>query len=90
VRFAIWWYEFTFAGRRIRESSKSTRKTIATQADDNRREELQKAYAGQGASEHPTERIRTVNSALATYKKAFPINHREKSVAVVKGTRAAR
>jgi hypothetical protein len=23
---AVWWYEFLFAGRRIRESSKSTRK----------------------------------------------------------------
>ena len=29
---AIWWYHFTFAGRRIQESSKSTRKTIATEA----------------------------------------------------------
>ena len=44
---AVWWYEFNFAGRRVRESSKSTRKTIAIQAEENRRKELQRAYAGQ-------------------------------------------
>ena len=31
VESAKWWYEFPFAGRRVRESSKSTRKTIATE-----------------------------------------------------------
>jgi integrase len=81
---AVWWYEFTFAGRRVRESSKSTRKTIATLAEENRRKELQRAYAGQGAAEAPAQRIRTVRSALAEYQKTYPINHRPKSVAVVK------
>jgi integrase len=84
VSSAIWWYEFNFAGRRVRESSKSTRKTIATQAEENRRKELQRAYAGQGAAEPPAQRIRTVKNALAAYQKTYPINHRPKSVAVVK------
>jgi integrase len=84
VRSTVWWYEFNFAGRRVRESSKSTRKTIATIAEENRRKELEKAYAGQGASEPPAQRLRTVKSALAAYQKTYPINHREKSVAVVK------
>jgi integrase len=79
----VWWYEFSFAGRRVRESSKSSRKTIAIQAEDNRRKELQKAYAGQGAPEAPAQRVRTVKSALAAYQKTYPINHRSKSVAVV-------
>ncbi len=83
VRSAVWWYEFNFAGRRVRESSKSTRKTIATQAEENRRKELQRAYAGQGAAEPPAQRVRTVRSALAEYQKTYPINHRPKSVAVV-------
>jgi integrase len=84
VSSAVWWYEFNFAGRRVRESSKSTRKTIATLAEENRRKELQRAYAGQGASEAPAQRVRTVRNALAAYQKTYPINHRPKSVAVVK------
>src|ERR1700691_4528458 len=81
---AVWWYEFSFAGRRVRESSKSIRKTIAIHAEDNRRKELQRAYAGQGAPEPPARRVRTVTSALEAYQKTYPINHRAKSVAVVK------
>ena len=26
---AVWWYDFTFAGKRIRESAKTTLKTLA-------------------------------------------------------------
>jgi len=33
----IWWYRFTFAGQLIRESSKSTSKTIARRAEQQRR-----------------------------------------------------
>lgn len=78
-----WWYEFNFAGRRIRESSKSNRKTIAQTAEANRRKELEKAYAGGGAGIDAAQRVRTVKSALAAYQKTYPINHRAKSVAVV-------
>jgi len=45
-RGAIWWYEFTFAGRRIRESAKTTRKTVAIEAEKARRRELERALAG--------------------------------------------
>jgi integrase len=79
----VFWYEFTFVGRRIRESSKSTRKTIAMDAEKNRRLELERAYSGQGTSEPAAQRVRTVKSALAEYRKAYPINHRAKSVAAV-------
>jgi integrase len=40
----IWWYKFSFAGRRIRESSKSERKTIAIEAEKARRLELEKGF----------------------------------------------
>ena len=33
----IWWYEFIFAGRRVRESGKTSRKTIAIESERNRR-----------------------------------------------------
>jgi hypothetical protein len=31
----VWWYHFTFAGRHVQESSKSTRKTVAVEAERN-------------------------------------------------------
>ena len=40
----IWWYHFTFAGRRIQESSKSPRKTVAIEAEKNRRRELERTF----------------------------------------------
>jgi hypothetical protein len=40
----IWWYNFTFGGRRVQESSKSPRKTIAMEAEKNRRCELEKSF----------------------------------------------
>ena len=41
---AVWWYEFTFAGKRIRDSAKTTRKTIAVAAEKQRRLELEPAH----------------------------------------------
>ena len=40
----IWWYEFWFAGRRIRESSKSESKTLAKTAEKTRRRELEEGF----------------------------------------------
>ena len=37
----IWWYKFKFAGQTIRESSKSTSKTLARDAERARRRELE-------------------------------------------------
>jgi integrase len=39
----IWWYKFTFAGQVIRESSKSTSKTVAKDAERARRREMELA-----------------------------------------------
>ena len=33
----VWWFHFTFAGRHVQESSKSTRKTVAVEAEKKRR-----------------------------------------------------
>lgn len=80
---AVWWYEFTFAGKRIRDSAKTTRKTIAVEAEKQRRLELERSLAGMPA-EKPQNRIRTVAEVLGEYRKAYPVNHRDKSVAIVK------
>jgi hypothetical protein len=42
----IWWYEFQFANQRIRESTKTRSKTLAVDAERNRRRELERAYNG--------------------------------------------
>jgi hypothetical protein len=40
----VWWYEFWFAGQRIREPSKSTSKTVAKDAERNRKRELEEGF----------------------------------------------
>ncbi|MCC6860860.1 MAG: site-specific integrase [Bryobacterales bacterium] len=83
----VWWYEFIFAGRRVKESSKSTRKTIAEESERNKRLELERALAGI-PTEKREDRIRTVATALEDYRKGYGVNHREKSLAWVKGRAA--
>jgi hypothetical protein len=75
----VWWYEFSFAGKRIRESSKSTRKTIAEKAETSRRLELERALAGIPA-EARGNRINRVSDVVKAYLDHYPINHRPKSV----------
>jgi hypothetical protein len=43
-RHRVWWYKFYFAGQEIRESSKSTSKTVAKNAEQQRRRELEVGY----------------------------------------------
>lgn len=43
-RDKVYWYEFVFAGQRIRESSKSRSKTIAQDAERARRRELEEGF----------------------------------------------
>ena len=42
----VWWYKFKFAGQLIRESSKSTSKTLARDAERARRRELEEGFNG--------------------------------------------
>jgi integrase len=39
----VWWYEFTFRGQRVRESTGSTSKTLAIKAERQRRRELEES-----------------------------------------------
>jgi len=55
----IWWYEFWFAGRRIRESSKSESKTVARNAEQKRRRELEEGY--NNFTDTRRERVRTMS-----------------------------
>jgi hypothetical protein len=43
-RGGVWWYKFYFAGQPIRESSRSTSKTVAKRAEQKRRRELETGF----------------------------------------------
>jgi hypothetical protein len=43
-RGSVWWYKFYFAGQMIRESAKSTSKTVAKDAENQRRRELEQGF----------------------------------------------
>src|SRR5262249_20343529 len=42
----VWWYEFHFAGQKVRESAKTRSKTLARRAEQKRRSELEEGYHG--------------------------------------------
>ena len=73
-RGEIWWYEFWFAGRRIRESSKSPSKTVAKNAEHKRKRELEQGFNNFTDLRH--ERVRTfgdmADEFLAAYKLRLP------------------
>jgi integrase len=69
----IWWYNFTFAGRRIQESSKSPRKTVAVEAEKRRRMELERAF--NGLPDKRRERIRTLGEVLTEFLDAYALRH---------------
>jgi len=70
----VWWYEFWFAGRRIRESSKSPSKTVAKGAEQKRKRELEAGFNNFTDQRH--ERIRTFSEMadefFASYKLRLP------------------
>jgi len=62
-RGETWWYEFIFAGKRLRESAKTGRKTVAIEAERRRRLELEKTLAGIPA-EGRADRIKSVSDLI--------------------------
>ena len=70
----IWWYEFIFARRRIRESAKTTSKTIAKQAEQNRKRELERGF--NGFEDNRGERVRSVRDLAAAYLDDYGMRHR--------------
>jgi integrase len=75
----VWWYEFIFAGRRMRESAKTSRKTLAVEAEKSRRLELERAYVGLPAEE-AVRRVHAIADIVKAYRNAYPVSHRPKSV----------
>lgn len=76
-----YYFEFVFAGQRIRECANTTRKSLAIEAEKRRKLELEQAIIGvpQGETGRGL-RLRRVKEVIAEYLEAYPINHRPASV----------
>lgn len=83
-RGGIWWYEFVIVGKRIRESSHSSKKTIARQSMERHRDELERALAGMPA-EGRNSRIASIAEVIDRYLGLYPVTHRAKSVSSANG-----
>jgi integrase len=77
-RGEIWWYKFWFAGRLIRESAKTTAKTLAREAEKKRRRELEEGYNGITAHER-SKRVQTFEEAAEAYLKDYAVRRRQSS-----------
>jgi hypothetical protein len=86
-RGQTYWYEFVFAGKRIRESAKTTRRTIAREAEKNRRLSLERTLAGIPAG-NKRDQIRSVAEIAASYLKDFAADHAAKTTISAKGSLA--
>jgi integrase len=67
----VWWYEFWFAGRRIRESSKSPSKTVAKGAEQKRKRELEAGF--NNFTDLRRERIRAFSDMADEYFAAYKL-----------------
>lgn len=82
-RSAVWWCNFTFAGKRVRESTNQSRKTLAIEFEKQKRMALERALSGL-PTDKPRSRISSVRELVEKYLEHYPINHREKSVIFAK------
>jgi integrase len=78
-RGEVWWYKFVLVGKVVRESAKTSRKTVAIEAERNRRLELEKTLAGMPA-EKRENRIDSVNDVVRRYQLHYANNHRPQTV----------
>ena len=80
-----WWFEFVIGGRRIRESTKTCRKTIAADFEARRRREIEKRLAeGGDTPKKSTRMLQTVATILKEYRALYDgPHHSDRSIAWV-------
>ena len=69
-RGEFYWYEFWFAGRRVRESSKSASKTVAQKAEKKRLRELEEGF-NNVVTDARRDRIRLFREVADTYLEGY-------------------
>jgi integrase len=75
----IWWYRFTFAGQLIRESSKSTSKTIARRAEQQRRRGLELGF--HNLKNVCLQRVRRLKDVIDEYLVGYRLRFRSPTFA---------
>ncbi|MGD0499737.1 MAG: site-specific integrase [Bryobacteraceae bacterium] len=78
----IWWYKFRFAGRLVRESTKTHLLTLAREAEQNRRRELERAFVGAPLQKRET-RIESVSDKVKAYLLAYELDHRGRNQSIL-------
>jgi integrase len=78
-RGKVYWYKFYFAGRPIIESSKSTSKTVAKNAEQQRRRELEAGY--NNIKDVRQERIRPLEEVITDYLIGYRLRYRSATFA---------
>ena len=78
-RNGTWWYEFWFLNQRIRESTKSKSRTLAKEAERNRRRDLEEGYNGL-AKEDRSRRVLTFSQAADPFLLEYKLRHRPTSI----------
>jgi integrase len=79
---AVWWFKFVYAGKPIRESAQTTRKTVAGEAEKRRRLELEKSNAGMPA-EKRDNRMHSVADVVGPYLKRYEQDHRDRQKSIL-------
>ena len=70
----VWWYSFTFSGKKYQESSKSASKTVAKDAEKKLRRELEEAYNDIG--DRRKVRVQTISALATAYLEDYKVRHR--------------
>lgn len=78
------WCDFSYAGRRYQESTKTSRRTLAVEYEKRRRRELEATYTSGRVADDPTKRLRTIAEMIRSYAEGYTVNHRPKSAAWVR------
>ena len=78
-RGKTWWYEFLFARRRVRESAKTTSRTVAKLAEQRRRRQLEGGF--NGVSDNREERVRSIKELGRDYLDDYRLRHKSVSFA---------
>ena len=73
-RGRTWWYEFLFARRRVRESAKTTSRTVAKLAEQKRRRQLEDGF--NGVADDREERVRSLREVGRAYLHEYGLRHR--------------
>jgi integrase len=70
----FWWYKFQFAGRPVRESAKTTSKTVAKAAEQQRRRELELGL--NHLEDTRNDRIRTIREQAKSYLENYRLRNK--------------